>query len=78
MEQQKIVLYTMFVEFFGKQTKLQKLCCMHLGFGIFRNQMGQQKLVSPTCFFWGVGEKYQLRSLSSSDEGLYLKQRDWE
>jgi hypothetical protein len=57
MEQQKIVLYTLFVEFFGKQTKLQKLCCMHLGFGIFRNQMGQQKLVSSTCFFgWGWGK----------------------
>lgn len=58
MEQQKIVLYTMFVEFFGKQTKLQKLCCTYtLGFWHFQEPNGTTKTCLIYLFFWGVWGK---------------------
>jgi hypothetical protein len=67
MEQQKVVLYTMFVEFFGKQTKLQKIVLYALGFWHFQEPNGTNKNLSHLLvFFGGLGEKYQLRSLSSS------------
>jgi hypothetical protein len=76
MEQQKIVLYTMFVEFFGKQTKLLKSCRIHLGFGIFGNQMGQQKTCLIYLSFFGGWEKST--NFEAWVQVLNLKQRDRE